>query len=364
MFEKKGKILTGILAGVLAVSLVGCGQQAPSGQGSSTAQEEQAVTLLGAGATFPYPLYSAMFDKYRQEHPKVTINYQAIGSGAGIKQIQEQTVDFGGSDGPMTDDQLQKAKGGKLLHIPATLGATAVAYSLPDNPKDLKIAPDVLADIFLGKIKKWNDPRIAADNAGVTLPDLDINVAHRSDGSGTTYNFVDYLSEVSPEWKTKVGKGTSVNWPVGVGGKGNAGVAGVIQQTVGSIGYVELAYAKQNNIPVALLKNKAGKWVGPSLKGASAAAAEAKIPDDYRVSIVNAPGDESYPISTFTWLLVYQNQTDKVKGEAVVRLINWMIHDGQSLSEGLDYAKLPPNLVTRIEGTLKTITYQGETLLK
>lgn len=357
MFKKKGKILTGVLAGILAVSLAGCGQQAPAPSGQGGTSGGQAVTLLGAGATFPYPLYSAMFDQYKQKNPNITVNYQAVGSGAGIKQIQEQTVDFGGSDGPMTDDQLKAAKGGKLLHIPATLGATAVAYSLPGNPKDLKIAPDVLADIFLGKITKWNDPRIAADNSGASLPDLAINVAHRSDGSGTTFNFVDYLSSISPEWKTKVGTGTSVNWPVGIGGKGNAGVAGAIQQTQGTIGYVELAYAKQNNIPVALLKNKAGKWVGPSLQGASAAAAQATIPDDYRVSIVNAPGDESYPISTFTWLLVYEKQTDKVKGEAVVRLIDWMIHDGQSLSEGLDYAKLPANLVTRIEGTLKTITY-------
>lgn len=359
MIGKKGKFLTAVMAGVVALSLVGCGTtaQQPSSSAPAAPKEEPTVTLNGAGATFPQPLYSAMFDKYHQDHPKITINYQGVGSGAGIKQINEQTVDFGASDGPMTDAQLKDAKGGKLIHIPATLGATAVAYSLPNNPQNLKIAPDVLADIFLGKIKKWNDARITADNPDVKLPDLAITVAHRSDGSGTTFNFVDYLSSISLEWKSTVGVGTSVNWPVGVGGKGNAGVAGAIKQNEGTIGYVELAYAKQNKIPVALIKNKAGKWVAPSLQGASAAAAGATIPDDYRVSIVNAPGDESYPISTFTWLLVYEKQTDKVKGETLVTLVKWMIHDGQNLSEGLDYAKLPANLVTRLDATLKTITY-------
>lgn len=357
MLSKKSKLLTAVMAGVVALSLVGCGTTAQTSSTSTAPKEDPTVTLNGAGATFPQPLYSAMFDKYKQDHPKITVNYQGVGSGAGIKQISEQTVDFGASDGPMTDAQLKDAKGGKLIHIPATLGATAVAYSLPNNPNNLKIAPDVLTDIFLGKIKKWNDPRIAADNPEVKLPDLAITVAHRSDGSGTTFNFVDYLSSVSPEWKEKVGAGTSVNWPVGVGGKGNAGVAGVIKQTEGSIGYVELAYAKQNKITVALMKNKAGKWLAPSLKGASAAAAGAKIPDDYRVSIVNAPGDDSYPISTFTWLLVYDKQADKVKGEVLVKLISWMIHDGQNLSEGLDYAKLPDALVSRIDATLKSISY-------
>ncbi|MDA8228255.1 MAG: phosphate ABC transporter substrate-binding protein PstS [Desulfitobacterium hafniense] len=364
MFSTKRKLVAGILTGILAFSLVGCGtSKAPTSPAAPAAEKRQPVTLNGAGATFPFPLYSAMFEQYKQKVGD-TINYQSVGSGAGIKQISEQTVDFGGSDGPMTNDQLKAAKGGELLHIPATLGATAVAYNLPGDIKDLKLAPDVLVDIFLGKIKKWNDARIKADNAGVSLPDLDINVAYRSDGSGTTFNFVDYLSAISPEWKEKVGVGTSVKFPVGVGGKGNAGVAGVIKQTPGTIGYVELAYAKQNKIPVAVLKNKAGKWVAPSLKGASAAAAGAEIPADYRVSIVNAPGDEAYPISTFTWLLVYKNQTDKAKGEALVNLVNWMVHDGQNLSEGLDYAKLPSNLVTKIEGTLKTITYNGQPLLK
>jgi len=269
----------------------------------------------------------------------------------------------GGTDGPMKDEQLAEAKGGEILHIPTALGAVAVVYNVP-GVSELKLTPDVLTDIFLGKITKWNDPRIAADNAGVSLPDMPITVAHRSDGSGTTYIFVDYLSSVSSQWESQVGKGTSVNWPVGIGGKGNAGVAGVVQQTPGTIGYVELAYAKQNNIAYAEIKNKDGKWVAPSLEGPSAAAAEAEIPDDMRVSIVNAPGADSYPISGFTWLLIYKNQTDKEKGTAVVNLANWMIHDGQALNEGLDYGKLPENLVAREEALLKTINYQGEPLLK
>lgn len=351
MTRKKLRLLSAVLLGILSLSLAGCGNSAGT------------VSLNGAGATFPHPLYSAMFDEYRQLHPEVTVNYQPVGSGAGIQQISQQTVDFGGTDGPMNEEQMQGAKGGEILHIPTALGAVAVIYNLPDV-EGVKLAPDVLADIFLGKITKWNDPRIAADNPGLTLPDLDITVAHRSDGSGTTYIFVDYLSVVSPEWAEKVGKGTSVNWPVGVGGKGNAGVAGVVQQTPGSIGYVELAYATQTKIPYAELKNKDGNWVEPSLHGASAAAAEAEIPDDMRVSIVDAPGAESYPISGFTWLLIYKEQTDLEKGTALVNLANWMIHDGQELNEGLDYARLPENLVAREEALLKTITYQGEPILK
>lgn len=362
MFGKKGKLLTGILAGVLAISLVGCGAQNPS----TPAGQEKAepASLTGAGSTFVYPLLNQQIEEYRKKNPNVTINYQGVGSGAGIKQISEQTIDFGGTDGPMTDAQLKDAKGGKILHIPLTLGATAVTYNFPNAPKNLKIAPSVLADIFQGKITKWNDSRIVADNPGVTLPDLKITVAHRSDGSGTTYIFTDYLSSVSPDWSTKVGKGTSVNWPVGIGGKGSAGVAGAVQQTPGSIGYVELAYAVQNNLPYALMQNKEGKWLAPSLQGASAAAAAATIPDDMRVSIVNASGADAYPISGFSWGLVYQDQKDKAKGAALVNFMNWVIHDGQNLSEGLQYAKLPANLVTREEAMLKTVTYQGQPLLK
>lgn len=362
MFAKKSKFLTGIVTGVLALSLVGCGAQNPS---TPTGQEKaEPVNLTGAGSTFVYPLLNQQIEEYRKKNPSIAINYQGVGSGAGIKQVSEQTIDFGGTDGPMTDDQLKGTKGGKVLHIPLTLGAEAVTYNVPNAPKNLKIGPMVLADIFLGKITDWNDTRIAADNPGVSLPDLKIMVAHRSDGSGTTYIFSDYLSSISPDWLSKVGKGTSVNWPVGVGGKGNAGVAGVVQQTPGAIGYVELAYAVQNNLFFAMMQNKEGKWLAPSLQGASAAAAATKIPDDMRVSIVNAPGVDAYPIAGFSWALIYQDQKDKVKGTALVNFINWAIHDGQNLSEGLQYAKLPTTLVGREETLLKSITSQGQPLLK
>lgn len=357
MFAKKSKFLTGILTGVLALSLVGCGAQ----------NQEKAVpvNLTGAGSTFAYPLLNQQIEEYRKNNPTIMINYQGNGSGAGIKQVSEQTIDFGATDGPMTDEQLNAAKGGKILQIPLTLGAVAVTYNTPNAPKDLKLGPTVLADIFLGTITNWNDKRIATDNPGATLPDLKIVVAHRSDGSGTTYIFADYLSRISPDWLSKVGKGTSVNWPVGIGGKGNAGVAGAIQQTPGTIGYVELAYAVQNKLSFATLQNKEGKWVAPSLKGASTAAAAAStIPDEMRVSLVNAPGADTYPIVGFTWALLYQAQKDKAKGAALVKFLNWSIHDGQTISEGLLYAKLPTDLVTREEAMLRTITFEGQPLLK
>jgi len=359
VFAKKNKFLTGVLTSILALSLVGCGAQTPAGQ-----QKDASVNLTGAGSTFVYPLLNKQIEEYRKKNPNITINYQGVGSGAGIKQVSEQTIDFGGTDGPMTDDQLKGTKGGKILHIPLTLGAEAVVYNIPNGPKNLKIGPMALADIFLGKVTNWNDTRIAADNPGVSLPDLKIMVAHRSDGSGTTYIFSDYLSSISPDWLSKVGKGTSLNWPVGVGGKGNAGVAGAVQQTPGSIGYVELAYAVQNKLAFAMMQNKEGKWLPPSLQGASAAAAAAKIPDDMRVSIVNAPGADAYPIAGFSWALIYQDQMDKVKGTVLVNFINWAIHDGQNLSEELLYAKLPATLVTREETMLKTITSGGQPLLK
>ncbi|TGE35194.1 phosphate ABC transporter substrate-binding protein PstS [Desulfosporosinus fructosivorans] len=358
MFAKKSKFLTGILTGVLALSLVGCGTSTPS------EEKAEKVNLTGAGSTFAYPLLNQQIEEYRKNNLTIMINYQGNGSGAGIKQVSEQTIDFGATDGPMTDEQLKAAKGGKILQIPLTLGAVAVTYNIPDGPKDLKLNPSVLADIFLGTITNWNDKRIATDNPGVTLPDLKIAVARRSDGSGTTYIFSDYLSSISPDWSSKVGKGTSVNWPVGIGGKGNAGVAGAITQTPGSIGYVELAYAVQNNLSFATLQNKEGKWVAPSLKGASAAADATKIPDDMRVSLVNAPGADSYPIAGFTWALLYQDQKDKAKGAALVNFLNWSIHEGQTISEGLLYAKLPADLVTREEAILKTITNEGQPLLK
>lgn len=361
MLIRKCRFLVCLAAIVLTLSLTGCGGE----NKEPTAQEKSdSANLTGSGSSFVYPLLNQQIEEYRKNHPKISINYQSTGSGAGIKQVSEQTIDFGATDGPMTDEQLKSAKGGNLLHIPLTLGAVAVTYNLPSTPKELKISPAVLADIFLGKITNWNDKRIVDDNPGVALPDLQITVAHRSDGSGTTYIFSDYLSTISPEWGEKVGKGTSLNWPAGIGGKGNSGVAGVIQQTSGSIGYLELAYAVQNNLTYAMMKNKEGKWTAPSLQTTSAAAAAATIPEDMRVSIVNAPGAEAYPIAGFAWALIYQNQTDKAKGTALVNFINWAIHDGQALSEGLHYAKLPANLVSREEGMLKTITFEGEPLLK
>lgn len=362
MFAKKSKFLTAILTGVLALSLVGCGASNPS---APTGQEKsEPVSLTGSGSSFVYPLLNQQIEEYRKKNSHITINYQSTGSGAGIKQVSEQTIDFGATDGPMTEDQLAAAKGGKILHIPLTLGAVAVSYNLPNAPKELKIGPAVLADIFLGKITNWNDQRIVTENPGVSLPDTKISVAHRSDGSGTTYIFSDYLSSVSPEWLSKVGKGTSLNWPAGIGGKGNAGVAGAITQTPGSIGYLELAYAVQNKLSYATLQNKEGKWIAPSLQSTSAAAAAAKIPDDMRVSIVNAPGADAYPIAGFAWALVYQDQKDIAKGTALINFLNWAIHDGQNLSEELHYAKLPASLVSRVETMLKSVTSQGQPLLK
>src|SRR6478609_11498176 len=262
------------------------------------------TNLTGAGATFPYPMYSKWFDEYHNQHSDIKINYQSIGSGGGIKQIQAGTVDFGASDGPMTDEQLAQTPT-KVLHIPTVLGADVPTYNISGVTSELKFTPDVLADLFLGKIKKWNDPRLAKDNPGVKFPDEDIVIVHRSDGSGTTYIWTDYLSKVSSEWKDKVGKGTSVNWPVGLGGKGNEGVAGTVKQTEGSIGYVELIYALQNKMAYGSVKNHSGKFIKADLASVTAAAASVKdMPDDFRVSITDAPGDKSYPISSFTWLLV------------------------------------------------------------
>jgi len=323
-----------------------------------------AQTLVnGAGATFPYPLYSKWFDEYVKVDPEVRFNYQSIGSGGGIKQVTARTVDFGATDGPMTDEQLKQAPG-PLLHVPTVLGAVVATYNLPGSPK-LKLAPDVVADIFLGKIAKWNDPRIAATNAGVALPDQPILVVHRSDGSGTTYIWVDYLSKVSPAWQQKVGKGTSVNWPVGLGGKGNEGVAGQIKNTPGALGYVELAYAVKNKLPVAAIRNAAGKFVEPTIASTTAAAAGAakSMPEDFRVSLTNAPGDEAYPVASFTWLLVYRDQPNEVKGRALVKFLWWMSHEGQRYADDLLYAPLPSSVVKQIEAKVREITYQGKPLM-
>jgi len=323
-----------------------------------------AGTLTGAGATFPYPLYSKWIFEYEKLHPGTKINYQSIGSGGGIRQISERTVDFGASDAPMNDEQLGKAKG-KLLHVPTTLGAVVLTYNLPDYKGELKLNSDVIAGIFLGDIKKWNDPKIAALNKGAKLPDTDIAVAHRSDGSGTTFVFVDYLSKVSPTWKQKVGASTSVNWPVGLGGKGNEGVTGLIKQTPGAIGYVELIYAVQNKLPIAQVKNKAGQYIMPSPKSVSSAAAatSAKMPEDMRVSITDADGKESYPISSFTYILLYDDQQDPAKGKTLVEFLWWATHDGQKFCEALGYATLPQPVVKMVEGKLKAVKAGGKPIL-
>lgn len=304
------------------------------------------MTINGAGATFPYPIYSKWFDEYAKVDPSVRFNYQSIGSGGGQKQILAQTVDFGASDGPMSDENLKQAKG-KLLHIPTVAGADVVAYNLPGNPA-LKFDPNAIAGIFLGEIKKWNDPKIAATNPGITLPDQDIVVVHRSDGSGTTYIWTDYLSKISNEWKQKVGTNTSVNWPTGIGGKGNEGVAGQIKQTQGALGYVELIYAIQNRMPYAEIKNAEGNFVKPSIESVTAAMSTAQVPDDFRFSMTNAPGHDSYPIAGATWLLIYEQQKDAAKGKKLVEFLKWAETKGQEMAKQLDYAPLPDNLRERV----------------
>ncbi len=315
-----------------------------------------AVLINGAGATFPYPIYSKWFDEYGKANPGVMFNYQSIGSGGGIKQITAKTVDFGASDGPMTMDQMTAAPG-RIYHIPTVMGAVAIAYNLDGVDKGLKLSGDVLADIYLGKITQWNDPRITEQNAGVSLPGKSIVVVHRSDGSGTSYIFTDYLSKVSSEWKSKVGKSTSVNWPLGLGGKGNEGVAGMLKQTPGSIGYVELAYAKENVLSYAFMKNQSGAYIEPTLESTSKAADGADIPSDFRASIVNSPNPEAYPIASFTWLLIYKQMDDHVKGKAIVDFIRWAITDGQKYAQDLDYAPLPPNVVELIQKKLDQVKY-------
>lgn len=315
-----------------------------------------AQNINAAGATFPYPIYSKWFDEYHKLHPNVQINYQSIGSGGGIRQLLDKTVDFGASDGPMTDEQLQQA-GFKILHFPTVLGADVPSYNIPGLTAELKFTPEALAAIFLGKVTKWNDPAIAGANPGVKLPAEDIVVVHRSDGSGTTYIWTDYLSKVSDEWRTKVGKNTSVNWPVGLGGKGNEGVAGLVKQTPYSLGYIELIYAVQNTIPYGTVKNAAGEFVKASLTGVSAAAAGAakSMPDDFRVSITNSPGKEAYPISSFTWLLIPAQIQDAGKKSAIKDFIGWMLTSGQQFCEPLAYAKLPNEVVAKEQKALALI---------
>jgi phosphate transport system substrate-binding protein len=313
------------------------------------AQPPDGPTLLNAaGATFPYPIYSKWFDVYHTQHPNIQINYQSIGSGGGIRQLLEGTVDFGASDGPMTDEQLSQAKF-KVLHFPTVLGAVVPTYNVPGVSTDLNFTEKALAGIYMGQITKWNDPEIAKANPGVKLSSDDIVVIHRSDGSGTSYIWTDFLSKASPDWKAKIGMGTSVNWPVGLGGKGNEGVSGLVKQTPGAIGYIELIYAVQNNIPYGKVQNASGKFVKADLAGVTAAAASAAkdMPEDFRVSITNAPGPAAYPISSFTWLLIPAQIHDAVRRDAIKDFLKWMLADGQNYNEGLSYAKLPKPVIAK-----------------
>lgn len=321
---------------------------------------EQNINLQGAGATFPNPLYQKWVSEYSKLHSNVRIDYQPIGSGGGIKQIQAQTVDFGATDTPMKPEDLKGAPG-EILHIPTVLGAVVITYNLPGTSQSLKFSGEVVADIFLGKIKKWNDAKIAADNPGVTLPTTDITVVHRSDGSGTSAVFTDYLSKVSAEWKEKVGAGISPSWPVGLGGKGNDGVAGQIKNTPNTIGYVELAYAVQNKLPLGLLKNATGSFVEPSINAVTAAAAAASS-SDLLASITNAQGTGSYPISSYTYILVYKNQKDAAKGKGLVDFLWWAIHDGEKHAPELHYAPLPDTVVKRTEEIINSINANGTPL--
>jgi phosphate transport system substrate-binding protein len=312
-------------------------------------------TLNGAGATFPYPIYSKWFSEYHKAHSDVQVNYQSIGSGGGIRQVLAGTVDFGASDGPMTDEQLGQAKV-KILHIPTVLGAVVPAYNIPGVSGEVKFTPEALAGIFLGKITTWNDKALAAANPGVNFPNQAIVVIHRSDGSGTSYIFTDYLSKVSADWKNGPGKGTSVKWPVGLGGKGNEGVAGMIRQMEGSIGYVELIYALQNKITYGSMKNPAGEFVKASLESVTTAAASVKsMPADFRVSITNAPGKGAYPISSFTWLLIPTRSQDPNKGKILTDLLNWCETDGQKLAADLSYAPLPDTVVAKVKEAIKQV---------
>jgi len=315
------------------------------------------MLINGAGATFPYPIYSKWFSEYAKVDTSVRFNYQSIGSGGGQKQITAQTVDFGASDGPMSNESLAQAPG-KILHIPTVAGADVITYNLPGDPK-LKLDGDVIVNIFMGNITKWNDPKITALNPGVSLPDMPIVTVHRADGSGTTFIFTDYLSSVSPVWADTAGKGTSVKWPAGTGlaAKGNEGVAGQVKQLSGAIGYVELIYAKQNNMPYADVKNSSGNFIAPSLDSITAALATAKIPEDFRFSMVNPPGEKAYPIAGTTWLLVYEQQKDAAKGKKLVEFLNWALTKGEAMSSSLDYAPLPDEVQKRVLERIKSIKY-------
>ena len=349
------KIVVWFSAVVLLLASIACNNNGGSGSGS--------VTLQGAGASFPSPLYQKWLSEYGKIHANVKIDYQSIGSGGGIKQLKEQTVDFGASDAPMSDADLKSAPG-EILHVPTVLGAVVITYNLEGIKQPLRFSSEALADIFLGKIKKWNDPKIAADNPGVTLPTSDITVIHRSDSSGTSAVFTDYLSKVSPEWKEKVGAGVSPSWPTGIGGKGNEGVTGQVKNTPNTVGYIELVYAVKNNLPVAHIKNASGNFIEPSIDAvtAAAAASAASMPDDLRVSITNAAGPQAYPISSYTYILVYKNQKDAAKGKALVDFLWWGIHDGETFGKELQYAPLPADVVKKAETKINAVTSNGTAL--
>ncbi|MBI3978421.1 MAG: phosphate ABC transporter substrate-binding protein PstS [Chloroflexi bacterium] len=354
--------ITGMLLSACAPAPASSPTGAP-GAGGRAAGEAKA--LNGAGATFPAVLYSKWFNEY-EKATGVKVNYQSIGSGGGIKSISDMTVDFGATDGPMTEQQLETARGGPILHIPTALGAVVPTYNVPGVTRPIKFTPETLAGIFLGDVKKWNDPLLLKDNPEVGLPNADIVVVHRSDGSGTTFIWVDYLSSVSESWAKTVGKGTAVQWPVGLGGKGNEGVAGEVKQNPNSIGYVELIYAVQNKLAVGLVKNKAGSFVEPGLDSVTAAAAGVgqTIAPDLRASIVNADGENAYPIAGFTWLLVYQNQADAARGTALARMLWWAMHDGQKYNAELGYAPLPEAIVKKAEEKVLSITVDGRQALQ
>ena len=352
-----GTRIIGVVSAVAALAACGGDKQGSAGATTQSASASGQVDLTGAGATFPNPIYQKWISDYAAK-TGVRNNYQSIGSGGGVRQMQEQTVDFGATDGPMSDTELTNAKGGAILHFPTVLGAVVLGYNLPGLTQPLTLSGPVIADMYLGKITKWNDPRIATLNRGVPLPGSDILVVRRSDGSGTTYVFTDYLAAVSPEWKSRVGRAKEVQWPAGIGAKGNEGVAGQVKQTPGSIGYMELAYAKQNNIPHARVQNASGAIVEASIASISAAAEAAKLPPDtdYRVSIVNAPGAGAYPISSFTWLLIYRNQTDAEKARKIKEFLRWAYSEGGASAAALDYGPLPGNLTQRLAARLDSIT--------
>lgn len=352
-----------VIAMLMLIAAAACapGNDGP-GESGASGSRSRGVDLTGAGATFPYPIYSRWFSDYA-ERTGVRINYQSIGSGGGVRQLSESTVDFGATDSPMSDEELSRAKDGDVLHIPTVIGAVVVAYNLAGVTQQLQLGGDVISDIFLGRITKWNDSRIAAINPGVALPNEDVIVVHRSDGSGTTFVFTDYLAAVSQAWASGPGRGKEVQWPTGLGAKGNEGVAGQVKQTPGSVGYVELAYATQNDLQFASVRNQAGNYVEPSIASISAAASgtmeKLGSDTDFRISLANAAGDASYPISSFTWILIYKSQPNAEKGQKLLDFLRWAITDGQQAAVALDYAPLPDDVVREIETRLGTVQVGG-----